>query len=269
MQVGLESLISLDAHSFPYETPVRLDIRTPTCAIPLLAIRRRKASRLVVLSNGAVALEQSNRQPVFQRSTWWREIDAHQIYVCDPGTVGSEALSLSWGQLNADHWAIPDAAISVQRLAAILGAPEPTQRTYFGSSAGGFWSVGLASEDRGAQVVINNAQFDWTRWMPDAVNALRKNRFDNLLPTELRERYPLRTNMLARLGEAKYPTKLRYFVNLASKHDRLVDYPLFQDYLYRYYQSIECVTTHCYSDAQRGHNPLSKEQTLRILNASW
>ncbi|KLU08110.1 hypothetical protein [Kocuria sp. SM24M-10] len=264
--VRLDALDAFESTTLVPEVAHRIDVVTPRTVLPLLVVRKLQAQSVVVMNNGAVDQNLAHRRVVFQRSSWSEDIRHHQIYLYDPATGGPDFLSLAWGQLSEDHWLVPDMARAVVTLAEALGCPEVHQRTYFGSSAGAFMALALMAHDNGSRAVINNAQFDWTRWMPTGVNALREARFGNLLPTLLRERYPDRTNVLTLLAARAARMNVQYHVNLASKHDRVIDYPMFHDFLVEHAHLIGDVEVHPYFDEKSGHNPLSKERTLSILN---
>lgn len=253
---------------FPVDQPTRLDIEVQGHPVPLLVVRREQPGvtpRVLTLFNGAVDLERSGARPIFQRSTWWQDIPCTQIYVADPGAEGRDALSLSWGQISRKSSVIPETAQAVRLLAGLLGAPDPAQRDYFGSSAGGFWAWSAAVLDDGSRAIVNNAQIDWTRWMAGAVNALRHARFDGILPATIRRRYPERTSVL-RLWEAtgSHP-RIDYWVNTASPHDREVDLPQVVDFAEQHPELCAHLRIHEYEDAEAGHNPQSREAALHAI----
>lgn len=267
-RVDISAIPTLGDNELVPHTPRQLAVTTDHGVLPLLVVRRPGATGVVVLSNGAVDLQRSASTPVFQRSSWWQHIDAHQIYVCDPGTAGSGALSLSWGQLTEDYWAVPDLARTVQALSSVLGVSDARDRLYFGSSAGGFLSLGMAAHDDGCRVVVNNAQFDWTRWMAGAVNRLRAARFGNALPADLRAKYPHRTDVLNLLGDSRGgPSSVSYLVNLASRHDSAVDAVRARRFLRENPEYANRFRIIGYRDEAAGHNPLPQPQTLAWINA--
>jgi len=175
---------------------------------------------------------------------------------------------LSWGQIGTNYWAVPDLAQAVRQISSILGVRNAEDRLYFGSSAGGFMALAMASSDNGCRVVINNAQFDWTRWMAGSVNALRSARFNNALPAALREQYPERTNALNLLRERRGPRSVDYLYNVASPHDREVDATKMRVFLSRNPHFREVVRMISYRDPVAGHNPLPPGLTTAWLNAS-
>ena len=179
--------------------------------------------------------------------------------------MGDQALSLAWGQYSLKYEVTPDASQAVQSLACLLGSTHPHQRAYFGSSAGGFMALSLLFHDPEARALVNNAQFDWTRWFAPAVNSLRRARLDNRLPADLRKKYPKRTNVLKLLASLSNSPRVDYWVNMESDHDRSIDHPEFEAFRREYPKTVENMLCHKYRDPDAGHNPLSKSQTLAIL----
>lgn len=264
----LDELHSFDAAKLSPDMHHRIDVVTSDTVLPFLVVPRTGVDAVVVMNNGAVDQELAGHQIVFQRSSWSAEIQHHQIYFYDPGTGAPDYLSLAWGQLDQERWVIPDAVRAVQGLSRLLGIAEPARRVHYGSSAGAFMALAMMALDPGSKSVINNAQFDWTKWMPTGVNPLRQRRFGNMLPTALREQYPLRTSALKLIESTGAPLNVEYHVNLGSKHDRVIDYPMFHEFLVSHQRVSDTVKIHCYYDEASSHNPLSKQRTLDIINSA-
>lgn len=264
------SLDELDSYPFQYLSPDkrhRVDVVTEHAVLPFLVVRKLDADSVVVMNNGAVDHAKARRKVVFHRSSWSTDIRHHQIYFYDPATGAPDYLSLAWGQLAAKTSVVYVAVRAIRTIARALGATAPGQRLYFGSSAGGYMALSMLANDRGAAALINNAQFDWTRWMPTGVNPLRSLRYENRLPTVIRERYPLNTNVLNVLAKRQAPLSIRYFVNLASDHDYKIDYPMFQRFLLEHPGLCRDVQVSHYFDPRAGHNPLDRSQLVPILNS--
>lgn len=267
--VALDQMDGLDVARWPREQQHRLDVRTEHAVLPFLVVPRTGADGLLVLNNGAVDQSIAQGRPVFQRSSWSAEIRRHQIYFCDPGTLGDDRLSLAWGQLSGAHWVTRDAVRAVRALAAGLGATPAARRVYYGSSAGGFMALAMLADDPGAAAVVNNAQFDWTRWMATGLNPLREARFGNMLPARLRARHPLRTNALNLLAKRGHPVRIDYHVNLASEHDREIDRPMLDEFVRSHPELTAGVRVLPYEDPEARHNPLPKERTLELLDSAF
>lgn len=264
--VDLKGVTDISSDLFAFDTPTRVDVVTAECIIPMLVVRRPAAERTVIFSNGAVDLKRSGGRAVFQRSTWWREIEGHQIFVCDPGTVGREAIGLSWGQLSPDYWAVPDISAAVRGLATVFGCREPERHVYFGSSGGGFMSIGLCALDPCSRAVVNNPQLDWTRWMPRDVNNLRSARFGPVSPAEIRAKWPTSSSVLRLITSQNAAPHIDYLVNLASKHDRAVELPMIQEFIAEHPDAAANIRVLTYRDAASGHNPLPKDLALKCLH---
>lgn len=264
--VTIEELDAFTGDEFLAERPRRVDVKTRTTVVPLLVIRRQAADRVIILNNGAMDLSRSQGNPIFQRSSWWEEIDAHQIYVCDPGTLGPHALSLNWFQSPPPEWTNSHVTTAIRMIASRLGVRKSSKRTYYGSSAGGFAALLQLCTDKNARCIVNNAQFDWTRWYANYVTPVLKKHFDGALAAEVRKRWPHRANALVYLSRSPKPLNIEYHVNMASGYDRDIQLPLFETFLSEYPMICGAVSVHRYFDEPQGHNPLGKNETLRILN---
>lgn len=264
--VDLASITDLRPDAFPVDTPTRVNVVTADCMIPILVVRRLSAERAVIFSNGAVNLKRSRGGAVFQRSTWWKEIEGHQIFVCDPGTVGENAIGLGWGHLSPEYWALPDISTAVRDLADVLGCSEPERHVYFGSSGGGFMSIGLCALDTGSRAVVNNAQLDWTRWMPRDVNNLRIARFGPLSPAEIRRKWPTTSSVLRLIASRNAAPHIDYLVNLASKHDNAVELPMMREFIEEHPDVTANIRIFPYHDEASGHNPLPKDLAIACLH---
>lgn len=247
-------------------------VRANSSVIPLRLHAKRdlfdSPAKLLVLLNGAVDLPASGGRPIFQRSTWAEDFPAHVMNVCDPGTVGPDALSLAWGQVDAQNWIVPDVVRVIQAASASLGVQGPEHRTYFGSSAGGFLATQMAVHDVGARAVVNNTQVDWTRWMAPAVKLATQKFFGGMYPKTIRTELATRANFLEAIKERGHPQGLEYWVNLESRHDLIVDLPQIHEFIQLHPDLSRNFVVRLYRDTKAGHNPLDRKTTVRLLNSS-
>lgn len=268
LRVSLRELADLDPRKLPVESRLRIDVTTDGVSIPLLVVPRAESRGLVVLCNGAVELEKSNGEAVFQRSSWWKQIHAHQIYVCDPGTVGPYGLSLNWFQAAPPQWPIRLVAKAVNELARALGVTSSSDRLYFGSSAGGFAALQLLSYTPRARAIVNNAQFDWTRWYAPAVKSVLDSSFPGADAATVRRRWPHRANALKALARRDRSPRIDFWCNSASDYDRTVQLPIIQEFIRNQPKLSSHIAVHLYEDAEAGHNPMTAQQTIELLNDS-
>ncbi|MGQ1836896.1 hypothetical protein ACT4S2_00365 [Kocuria turfanensis] len=264
--VALDELADFDFSSLSTEAHHRIMVTTSRWILPFLLVPKARATALLVMQNGAVDHSRVT-DVVFQRSSWSEDIDHHQLYFFDPTTGTPDQLSLGWGQGNRDNWIFDDVLTAVRHISNGLGVTSPLQRVHFGSSAGGFMALTLMALDEGSTAVVNNAQFDWTRWMPTGLNPLRAALFDNMLPADLRSQFPIRTSVLRLFSEIGRPLAFRYYVNMASKHDREIDYPMLHEFMITHPGLCGNIRITHYCDSRSGHNPLARTETISILNS--
>ena len=62
--------------------------------------------------------------------------------------------------------------------------------------------------------MVNNAQLDWTRWMPRDVNNLRSARFGPVSPADIREKWPTTSSVLRLIASRDAAPRIDYLVNL-------------------------------------------------------
>lgn len=262
ISIDLENLDRLSLNDFTLDHPQRLNVVTKFCVIPLLVVRRPHAERTVIMCNGAVDISVSGGDPVFQRSSWWRDIPHHQIFVCDPATTGDDSVSIAWGQYSAAYWIVPDVARIATTLSKILTSDDNSRRLYFGSSAGGFLAMAMHLRDPDSRAIVNNAQFDWTTWYPSAVQTLISRRLDSKQTATLRGR----TNVLDMIASQGIPPRIDYWVNTALTHDRQVSLPQLERFMVQQPTLTAGISVHQYLDDASGHAPLPKEKLLAILD---
>lgn len=262
----LEDLRKMTRDDFRPEQPIRLDITSPDVTVPLLVIRREQADKLIVLNNGAVDLKRSQGKPIFQRSSWWQDIFSHQIYVCDPGTVGPDALALNWMQDTPPLWVNSLISKAVRIIARHLDVRDPANRTYFGSSAGGFAALLQLCADKQAKCLVNNAQFDWTRWYAHHVTPVLQTHFSGRSAAEVRKIWPHRANALEYLLRKPEPLSIEYHANTASSYDVDIQLPIFEKFFTANRSLCNSVVINRYYDNHQGHSPFPRTTTLDLLN---
>lgn len=266
LRISLDDLRKMTRDDFRPEQPMRLDITSPDVTVPLLVVRREYAEQLIILNNGAVDLKRSQGKPIFQRSSWWEDISSHQIYVCDPGTIGPDALALNWMQGTPPLWVNSLIAKTVRIIAQHLDVRNPLDRTYFGSSAGGFAALLQLSADKQARCLVNNAQFDWTKWYAHHVTPVLQAHFAGRTAAEVRKSWPHRANALQYLLRKPEPLNIEYHVNAASSYDIDIQLPIFETFFSANRSLCNSVVVHRYYDDQQGHSPFPRLTTLDLLN---
>lgn len=122
---------------------------------------------------------------------------------------------------------------------------------------------------RDATVVVNDAQFDWTRWMAGAANAPRAARLGNALPIDLRRRRPPETSVLRLLGSCAFSRQVDYCVNAASPNGRSIALPQAESIFVNPKPPGEGFRTHRNEDLASVYNPLPRDVTRRLIDDAF
>src|SRR5699024_9425029 len=105
-------------------------------------------SKLLVFSNGAYDPKIS-KPPVFMRSKWHEDFDANCLFI-DDRTVHGNRLRIGWGVGSKERHYLVDYVEVVKKISEIISV-EANNIIYFGSSAGGFMSMAMATMHKGTK----------------------------------------------------------------------------------------------------------------------
>ncbi|WP_129656943.1 hypothetical protein [Rothia halotolerans] len=252
-------------------TFLRLDVLVGLVAVPaLLWVNPECSDRLLVLTNGAVAREESKSPlEVFQRRTWADQFHAHVLYLSDPTLRPENDLRIGWGQGEADRYALPAMAQAVQYVSECLDVPSH-QHLYYGSSAGGFQALQLAARDDGSYALVNNPQVDWSKYVSYFPRKAAEYAYGTSDVESVRQEFPDRVSAAKAIEDLGYIPKIRYLVNAASKND-------IEAQLSEFMRGVKSsgsrladtkVDISVYYDKALGHWPLPKPRTLAAINHS-
>ncbi|MDO5617811.1 hypothetical protein [Kocuria sp.] len=259
-------LTALSIDDFAVDVPTRLEVDLGTDVLPLLVVRRA-GNRAVAMFDGPVDTSTTMGAPAFQRSSWWPKINIHQIHVADPASTGPRALRTSWGQLQPEQSAIPSAVRAIKAVAEILGAGQADDRTYFGSSSGGFWAWNAAILDAGSRAVVSNPQTDWTRWSSASSADLLAQRFAGQSLEGFRHSHPGRCDVLEAWRMMHHPTRVDYWVNTATPYEAQVELPRVNSFKAQHPELAANLYIHEYCHEKAIHSPLDQRSTIAAILA--
>lgn len=222
---------------------------------------------LLIAFNGAVRRTAAkNPSAVFQRSTWVHDIDSDVLFIADPTLRTDNQISIGWGQGEPGGYAIPAMAQTAFSAADSLGV-EPAKRLYYGSSAGGFQALQVATRDVGSRALVNNPQIDWTLYARQNVRAICQHTYQGQAPEVIAQAYPDRTSVAGAFAEFENIPRTRYLLNAASKNDAARQLPALLAGLQTGPTTTRPrVDVSVYVDPTGGHNPLSKAATITEIN---
>jgi len=228
---------------------------------------KANSDKLVILLNGAVDRNRSDG-PVFQRSSWVSDIPANVLNIADPTVNETNRLSIGWGQ-SVRGVALDDMSSMAIQIGNMLGVVNGDDRIYFGSSAGGFQAVQLATRDVGSKAIVNNPQTDWTYYMQTSVNAVRRDVYDSLPIEWIRDQYPGNCSIASALKQFGYYPEIDYYVNAESESDVNVHLRRFISEIsdFENKEILKKLKINFYGDPVAGQNPLPKGRTISIINS--
>lgn len=237
--------------------------------VPILVDKKPEYDdRLLVTYNGALQRSKAPDGIIFQRSSWLGEFNSSVVQIADPTLVKESRLQIGWAQYSKERWAIEDMTKVLDRVREIFNLQDSSSTLHYGSSAGGFQAIAMATLDVGSRAMVNNPQLDWSRYVETFVNSLRQQVFDGEEIEKIREEAPWRVNVADLFELAGVVPEISIFTNIASSGD-------LDNQLVPFLSSLAANTpfgtdpkvhVHAYAHEGLGHNPLPKPKTIQTLN---
>lgn len=219
--------------------------------------------KLIVFSNGAFDPKRST-PPVFMRSKWFEEFEANCIFI-DDRTVHGNNLRIGWGVGTTDRHYLKSYISFVKKISSLLEIVNK-DIMYFGSSAGGFMSMAMASMHKGTYAVVNNPQTYVNRYLRQYVTALYKKSFPGLSEKEILKKYSNRLSLTNIFAKNKNVPKVYYLQNrlcLTDMENHLLPFLKNMD---KYNLNSKNINIVLYNNKVAGHNPATKKRTIAYVN---
>lgn len=224
---------------------------------------KKENDKVVVFSNGAVN-KKIKQPPIFQRSSWHSEINASCIFI-DDRTLHNNNLALGWGIGTPERHYIKDYSDIIKKITSLLKV-DSNKIFYYGSSAGGYMSMVLASLHRRTRAIANNPQVYVSKYKESHVNNLYETIFPGMLKEDILKNYGSRFSLINNFSKNAYVPYTYYLQNLSPENDITYHFNLLHKNMIKYKLKKENITFITYYDDKRGHNPISKEHTITIIN---
>ncbi|BEV39953.1 hypothetical protein BSB_30260 [Bacillus stercoris] len=261
--------INLKEYKLRIEEPYLLCVTTED-GVPfefLINIKTNQ-NKLLVISSGAYD-NVKLKPPIFQRYTWMTEFNHSVIYFNDPTLYLNQKLSIGWGQGTKNHFYLATITNIIRELAYKIKV-NMNNIFFYGSSAGGFMSLILASFLR-ATAIVNNPQTDVCTFYQSHVGRLFETLYPNENKSEVIKQFRYRLNVCAFFQKLKHVPKIFYYQNYACSFDVETQLLPFLNSI-KSEKTLMHLTTdkeielHLYNDAELGHNPLNKQKTMEIIH---
>ncbi|MED1740713.1 glycosyl transferase family 2 [Bacillus swezeyi] len=224
------------------------------------------SNTLLILGSGAID-PKKHTLPVFQRHSWADEIACSTIFYNDP-TLYLGNINIGWGQGDEEHFYLETISEIIMKITEMLNI-KPENTTFYGSSAGGFTSLFLSGLVKGSTALVNNPQTIVINYYQSHVLKMLETSYKKKGLEDVPQQLKYRLSIPEFYKKINYIPNIIYHQNLACDHDINRHFHPFINELFEltkqkpHVKKIEC---HFYYDEEKGHNPLSKEETLAILN---
>lgn len=257
----------------PESGQFRFDFLSDCVSLPATFVANRNCSdKLIVMFNGAVN-RSSGKDPrnVFQRRTWSDELPAHMLYLADPTLSSENNIQIGWGQ-GLGHNSPLNAMVRCSAFIRDYLQLANQDILFYGSSAGGFQATYAHAFFPRSTFLVNNAQFDWTKYYKSFVQEIANYSHGERAIEDLSRSDDATTNVLDVFLRENASINGTYMVNLTSRIDYQAQLPAVNEFLKKRAAASDSASTklsiEVYADNNLGHMPLPKEQTIAAINKS-
>jgi pimeloyl-ACP methyl ester carboxylesterase len=154
--------------------------------------------------------------PRFQRMNWASEFDDSVVILNDPTLYLDPRMGLGWCLGTAERYYLPIICDYIAGVADQLGVANG-RMLFWGSSAGGFTSLMMATYFPGAVAVVNNPQVDVLAFKRGGVRKLLAVGFGGIDLDTARKRFATRFSFVERVREIGWVPDIYYLQNLADE----------------------------------------------------
>lgn len=234
---------------------------------------RGNGAPLVVFGQSAIT-RPASRPPVFHRWSWVDELPYSCMVLNDPTLYLSDAMEGGWFQGTEDHYYMETAAQLIREIADVNNIAS-RRILFFGSSAGGFTSMQMATMLKGSHALVQIPQVDMSDYhVAGAVGHLLSYCYGGKGLHEATQMYPDRWSVIETFRKYQHIPNIWYLQNshdanhlkrhfakfIAGVSDLMIENPLLRD---------SQVLTEFYSlnhPVRGGHTVLGKDDTLKFID---
>lgn len=208
--------------------------------------------------------------PYFQRWSWHSEFDESVITYADPTFFYDDDIRIGWFVGEKSKWYLEDVALIIEKL-SLNQKIKPQNILFYGSSAGGFVSIAIATLIEGSKALVNNSQFILLNYEEEHLTRLfdyLKKSFKDLSRQEIADLVDYRINLVELFKRQEYIPQISYYVNSDSKRDIYNQCIPFIDEISELDFFDNDLDVHFYKDIYDiPHTPLSKDKIIPIIKS--
>lgn len=270
IQLTIPEIIEYD---FPMDEPFFLKIIHEGTAYEFVIRLSSDNDRLICFGSGAhprnlkTSKGELIKPPYFDRWSWYEFVDESIIAYADPSFYYDDNITLGWF-VGKETWYLEVIGKIIKNIAKNRKISNENI-LFFGSSGGGFASIGLATLLKGSKTIVNNSSFsirDITKRHYDILLDILKNSFPDLSEEEILDKLKHRIDLIELFKYQNYVPDITYYANTYSKGDmqrgsefinRLIDLQKDNKLDVHYYYHEDPET--------KGHVPMNLNNTLNAF----
>lgn len=233
---------------------------------------RRDEAPLVVFGQSAIT-RPAAKPPVFHRWSWIDDLPYSCMVLNDPTLYLSDRIEGGWFQGTEDHFYMETAAALVSEIASVLGISSK-KVIFFGSSAGGFTSMQMATIMNGSHALVQIPQVDMSDYhVSAAIDDLLTYCYGGKTLDEATSLYPDRWSVIQAFRKYQHIPNIWYLQNSHDTNHLIRHYSKFvsgiSELMIEFPKLRNAkILTEFYSIAhpvRGGHTVLGKDKTVNYI----
>ena len=201
----------------------------------------------------------------FSRWSWHKYFDQSFIVYTDPIFYLNDDVRIGWYIGDEDHWYLKTISDIILKLMENQDIKNEDV-LFYGSSGGGFASLGLGTLIRESRVIVNNAQFFVLNYHQEHVDMAMNTLFEGRDIQEVYDKFPYRLDIVELFKKENYMPQIDYYVNADSNADLNNHAVPFINKASQLDCFNENLNIHFYH-SNSGHDPLGNKETISIIKS--
>ena len=261
----------IDYYDFPLNKLLLITINHKDIQFDFIAYFRDNPNLLCFGSGAQTPFRKTKdgkvvKPPFFDRWSWYKHFDENYLIYSDPTHYVDKNIQIGWYVGDRNTWYL-EAISEIVKKIAINRNIANNNILFYGSSGGGFASIGLATLIKESHVLVNNTQFfvmNYHEWAINKLFKLLENYYPSYKRDEIYEKIKYRLNHIELFKKMKYVPDIHYYVNANSEADINNQCTPFLKEIINLDYFTDDFEIHFYHNDQ-GHYPLNNKESIEII----
>ena len=264
----------IEDFKFPQDKDFKLKVTHNNIEYDFIIKLSSRNKNLIAFGSGAFSRDRTTssgkliKPPYIHRWSWYKYFDESFIAYADPMFYLDDELTLGW-YVGEKDWYLEIISIIIKKICINQNIADENI-LFFGSSGGGFSSIGLACLIKDSKALVNISSF--------SVKDISQNHYDNLMNVlkrelnlseeEIIEKINHRLDIIELFKYEHYVPPISYYINYNSKLDLNDRCMPFLNKILELDEFNNDLSIHFYHDSDEtsgGHVPMSNKETINII----